>query len=161
MPIENQHRDLVVTRVVAAPVGQVWQAWTDPELVRRWWGPTGFTCPLARIDLREGGTSLVAMRSPAGQDLYNTWSYRSIVPHQRLEFIQNFADEHGNKLAPASIGLPAEIPQDLRNLVTFKALGEHRTELTVTEYGYTSDQILELSKAGLEQVLDKLATSLQ
>jgi hypothetical protein len=53
-----------------------------------------------------------------------------------LEFIQNFADEHGNKLAPASIGLPAEIPQDVRNVVTFKALGEHRTELTVTEYGY-------------------------
>lgn len=67
----------------------------------------------------------------------------------------------GNKLAPASIGLPAEIPQDVRNLVTFKVLGEHRTELTVTEYGYVSDQILELSKAGLEQVLDKLATSLQ
>lgn len=161
MAVETQHRDLVVTRVVDAPVGQVWQAWTDAEQVRRWWGPTGFTCPLARIDLREGGTSLVAMRSPAGQDLYNTWSYRSIVPHQRLEFIQNFADEHGNKLTPASIGLPAEIPQDVRNLVTFKALGEHGTELTVTEYGYPSDQILELSKAGLEQVLDKLATSLQ
>ena len=161
MAVENQHRDLVVTRVVDAPVGQVWQAWTDAEQVRRWWGPTGFTCPLARIDLREGGTSLVAMRSPACPDLYNTWSYRSIVPHQRLEFIQNFADEHGNKLTPASIGLPAEIPQDVRNLVTFKALGEHGTELTITEYGYTSDQILELSKAGLEQVLDKLATSLQ
>jgi uncharacterized protein YndB with AHSA1/START domain len=161
MPVKNQHRDLVVTRVVDAPVGQVWQAWTDPEQVRRWWGPTGFTCPLARIDLREGGTSLVAMRSPAGQDLYNTWSYRSIVPHQRLEFIQNFADEYGNKLAPASIGLPAEIPQDVRNVVTFKAMGEHRTEMTVTEYGYPSDQILELSKAGLEQVLDKLATNLQ
>ena len=161
MAVENQHRDLVVTRVVDAPVGQVWQAWTDAEQVRRWWGPTGFTCPLARIDLREGGTSLVAIRSPAGQDLYNTWSYRSIVQQQRQELIQNFADEHGNKLTPASIGLPAEIPQDVRNLVTFKALGEHGTELTITEYGYTSDQILELSKAGLEQVLDKLATSLQ
>jgi hypothetical protein len=40
-------------------------------------------------------------------------------------------------------------------------LGEYRTELTVTEYGSVSDQLLELSKAGLEQVLDKLATSLQ
>jgi uncharacterized protein YndB with AHSA1/START domain len=161
MPVENKHPDLVITRVVDAPVGQVWQAWTDPELVRRWWGPTGFTCPLARIDLREGGTSLVAMRSPAGQDLYNTWTYRSVVPLQRLEFIQNFADEEGNTITPASIGLPPELPQDVRNLVTFNALGEHRTELTVTEYGYVSDQILELSKAGLEQVLDKLATSLQ
>lgn len=161
MPVEDHKRDLVVTRVVDAPVGQVWRAWTDPELVRRWWGPTGFTCPLARIDLREGGTSLVAMRSPQGQDLYNTWTYRRIVPRQRLEFIQNFADQDGNTIAPASIGLPAEIPQDVHHLVTFNALGEHRTELTVTEYGYASDKILELSKAGLEQVLDKLSASLQ
>jgi uncharacterized protein YndB with AHSA1/START domain len=161
MPVDNKYRDLVVTRIVAGPVGQVWRAWTDPEQVRRWWGPTGFTCPLARMDVREGGTSLVAMRSPQGQDLYNTWTYRSIVPHQRLEFIQNFADEVGNTIAPASIGLPAEIPQEVQHLVTFTALGEHRTELTVTECGYASDQILELSKAGLEQVLDKLTTSLQ
>jgi uncharacterized protein YndB with AHSA1/START domain len=161
MPVENKRRDLVVTRVVDAPVGQVWQAWTDPEQVRRWWGPTGFTCPLARIDVREGGTSLVAMRSPEGQDLYNTWAYRTIVPLQRLEFIQNFADEDGNTIAPASIGLPPELPQDVRNVVTFEALGEHRTEMTVTEYGYSSDHTLELSKAGLEQVLDKLANSLQ
>jgi uncharacterized protein YndB with AHSA1/START domain len=164
MPVENQQRDLVVTRVVDAPVGQVWRvwrAWTDPEQVRRWWEPTGFTCPLARMDVRESGTSLVAMRSPAGQDLYNTWAYRSIVPLRRFEFIQNFADEAGNTIAPASIGLPPDIPRDVRHLVTFHALGEHRTELTVTEYGYVSDQILELSKAGLEQALDKLATSLQ
>jgi uncharacterized protein YndB with AHSA1/START domain len=160
MPVE-QKRDLVVTRVFDVPVGQVWKAWTDPEQVRCWWGPTGFTCPLARIDFREGGTSLVAMRSPEGQDLYNTWAYRTIVPLQRLEFIQNFADEDGNKIAPASIGLPPQIPQDVRNVVTFRALGEHRTEMTVTEYGYASDQILELSKAGLEQVLDKMANSLE
>jgi hypothetical protein len=49
----------------------------------------------------------------------------------------------------------------VRHLVTFHDLGKHRTELTVTEDGYVSDQILELSKAGLEQALDKLATSLQ
>jgi uncharacterized protein YndB with AHSA1/START domain len=36
MPVENQKRDLVISRVVDAPVGQVWQAWTDPEQVRRW-----------------------------------------------------------------------------------------------------------------------------
>jgi uncharacterized protein YndB with AHSA1/START domain len=53
-----------------------------PEQVRRWWGPTGFTCPLARMEVREGGTSLVAMPSPEGQDLSSTWVYRSVVPHQ-------------------------------------------------------------------------------
>jgi uncharacterized protein YndB with AHSA1/START domain len=161
MPVENQRRDLVITRVVDAAVGQVWRAWIDPEQVRRWWGPTGCTCPLARMDVREGESWLVAMRSPAGQDLDNTWAYRRIVPLQRLEFIRNFADQDGNMITLASVGLPPQLPQDVRHLVTFHALGEHRTELTVTESGYVSDQILELSKAGLEQVLDKMATSLQ
>jgi uncharacterized protein YndB with AHSA1/START domain len=91
----TEKRDLVVTRVFDAPVEQVWKAWSDPEYVMQWWGPEGFTSPLAKMDFREGGTSLVCMRSPDSQDLYNTWTYREIVPMQRIEFIQNVSDEEG------------------------------------------------------------------
>ena len=64
-------KDLVVTRVFDALVDLVWKAWTDPEQVMRWWGPEGFTSPVAMIDFREGETSLVCMRPPEGQDFYN------------------------------------------------------------------------------------------
>lgn len=158
-PQMARKRDLVVTRVFDAPVELVWNAWIDPEHVKRWWGPTGFISPLARMDVREGGTSLVCMRTPDGQDLYNTWTYRKIVPLHLLEFIQNFADEEGRKLDPAAMGLPPDAPQDVRHVVTFKATGHNKTEMTVTEYGYTSDEILEISRAGLEQCLDKMAAS--
>ena len=89
-------RDVVVTRVFDAPIEQAWKAWSEPEYVMQWWGPTGFTCPLAEMDFREGGTSLVCMRAPkefGGQDMYNTWTYRKIVPMQSIEFIQNLADK--------------------------------------------------------------------
>jgi uncharacterized protein YndB with AHSA1/START domain len=155
----GQTRDLVVTRVFDAPVDLVWQAWTDPERVMRWWGPAGFTTPVARMDVREGGTSLVCMRSPAGQDLYNTWTYREIVPRQRLEFVQHFADKDGKRVDPAALGLPPEIPQEVRHVVTFQAVDDNKTSMTVTEFGYTSDQIFDLSRAGLEQCLDKMAAS--
>jgi uncharacterized protein YndB with AHSA1/START domain len=72
-PSTTRH-DLIITRVIDAPVERVWKAWTDPDQVMRWWGPTGFTAPVASMEVREGGTSLVAMRSPEGQDLYNTWT---------------------------------------------------------------------------------------
>src|SRR5882724_9424216 len=49
-----EKRDLVITRLFAAPIERVWRAWTDPEYVMRWWGPTGFTSPLCRTDFREG-----------------------------------------------------------------------------------------------------------
>jgi uncharacterized protein YndB with AHSA1/START domain len=127
--------------------------------VTRWWGPNGFTSPLARMDVREGGTSLVCMRSPDGQDLYNTWTYLEIVPLRRLEFIQRFSDEDGNTLDPATLGLPPGIPRDVRHVVTFEAAGGGKTELTVTEYGYDSDQVVEVSRAGMEQCLDKMAAS--
>jgi uncharacterized protein YndB with AHSA1/START domain len=159
MSTEPMTRDLVVTRQFDAPVEQVWKAWSDPEQVMRWWGPNGFTTPLARMDFREGGSSLVCMRSPDGQDLYNTWTYRKIVPLEQIEFILNFADENGNRFDPTTLGMPPGIPRDVRHVITFKAVGDNRTEMTVTEYGYTSDQVVEISKAGLEECLDKMAAS--
>ena len=161
MSTEAKKRDVVVAHVFDAPVEKVWKAWSDPKYVMHWWGPTGFTCPLAEMDFREGGASLVCMRAPkefGGQDMYNTWTYKKIVPRQQIEFTLNFADKDGNKLDPANMGMEPGIPQDVRHVVTFKAVGNNKTEMTVTEYGYTSDQARDLSKAGLEQCLEKMAT---
>ena len=156
MSTEAKTRDLVVTRVYDAPVEQVWNAWSEPEQVMQWWGPEGFTSPVAEMDFREGETSLVCMRSPDGQDFYNTWTYQKIAPMQRIEFIMNFADEAGKRVDPVTLGLPPDLQQDVRHLITFRAVGQDKTEMTVTEFGYTSDQVLEISKMGLEQCLDKM-----
>ncbi len=152
-------KDLVVSRVFDATVKEVWNAWADPAQVKRWWGPQGFTSPVANIDFREGGTSLVGMRSPEGQDFYNTWTYRKIEPMQVIEFFLDWADKDGHRVDPITMGLPPDMPRDVRHVITFKAKGDNRTEMTVTEYGYTSDLHFDLSKAGLEQVLDKLGAS--
>jgi uncharacterized protein YndB with AHSA1/START domain len=127
----TQTFDVVVTRIFDAPVEEVWKAWSDPEYVKRWWGPAGFTSPSAEMDFRVGGASLVCMRAPeeyGGQDMYHTWTYTRIDPQERIEFVSNFADEDGG-----------------------------RTEITVTEYGYTTERACDLSKAGMEQCLDKMA----
>jgi uncharacterized protein YndB with AHSA1/START domain len=155
-------QNLVFTRVFDAPVEQAWKAWTDPEHVRRWWGPYGFTCPVAKIDFREGGTSLVCMRAPkefGGQDMYNIWTYTKILPMQEIEYLLHFADKDGNRGDPVTMGLPPDMPQEVRNVVTFKAVGENKTEMTVTEYDWAVGQMMEMSKMGMEQCLDKMAAS--
>jgi uncharacterized protein YndB with AHSA1/START domain len=157
---DSSKKNMVLTRVFNAPVERVWNAWRDSEAVKQWWGPLGFTCPVAEMDFREGGISLVCMRAPAeygGQDMYNTWTYQKIVPMQEIEFIQHFTDAERNPLDPASIGLPPGIPAEVRHVLVFKALGDHQTEFTVTEYGYTSDQTVEMSRGGMNQCLDKMA----
>ena len=70
--------DVVVSRILPVPPEQAWHAWSEADLVKRWWGPTGFSCPSADVDLRVGGRTLVAMRAPAefgGADMYSTWTY--------------------------------------------------------------------------------------
>ena len=57
--------DVVVRRTFPVSPEQAWRAWSDADLVKQWWGPTGFSCPFADVDLRVGGRTLVAMRAPA------------------------------------------------------------------------------------------------
>jgi uncharacterized protein YndB with AHSA1/START domain len=159
---EHTH-DLALIRVFDAPAERVWQAWTDAEQVKQWWGPHGFTAPIAEMDVREGGTSFVCMQAPpehGGQLLCNTWSYHTVEPNRRLAFVLRFTDEHGNWIDPAEAGLPAGIPNEVPHVIALRALEDGRTEMTVEEYGYTTEQARELSKAGLEQTLDKMAALL-
>jgi len=154
---------MVTTRVFNAPLAQVWKAWSTEEFVKQWWGPKGFTCPLAKMDFKEGSMSLVCMRAPkeyGGRDMYNSWSYQKIEPMSRIEYILNFTDKDGNKLDPALIGMPPGIPKNVPHVVTFKDLGDNKTEVTVTEYGYTSAQVVELSRSGMNECLDKMAEAL-
>lgn len=153
-------RNLIITRVFDAPLALVWKAWSDPEYIKQWWGPNYFTCPSADIDFREGWRSLVCMRAPAefgGQDMYSTWTYTKIAPMECIEYIHNLADQDGNNVDPVQMGLPADFPQGQLHVITFKAVGDNKTELTVTEYGWREGQMMEMSKMGMEQCLDKMA----
>lgn len=132
---EAKKQDLVITRTFDVPISKVWKAWSDSGEVIKWWGPTGFTCPSAKIDFRVGGVSLVCMRAPrefGGQDMYSTWKYKVIENHSRIEYIHNLTDSSGKPIDPKSIGLPADFPQNQKHVVTFKDLGNNKTELTVT-----------------------------
>ena len=78
----------------------------------------------------------------------------------RIEFVNGFADEDGNRVAPAQLGLPPAIPEEVRHEVSLTAIDDTSTELTVHEYGFPSLEIADVSKAGMQQCLDKMAASL-
>jgi uncharacterized protein YndB with AHSA1/START domain len=155
--------DIVVTRIIDAPIEEVWKAWTDPEYVMRWWGPKYYTSPWCKIDLREGGRYIFCMRAPeeqGGQDSYTAGTYMKIQSMQRLEFTQGLADKDGNPIDPAQIGMPPDFPKEIRTVVTFKAKGG-MTELTITEYDWPVSQMMVYSYAGMQQSIDKLSDSLK
>jgi len=160
MKPELQKHNVVYTRVFEAPIEEVWKAWIEPEKVKMWWGPTGFTCTLAEMDFREGGTSLVCMRAPVefgGQDFYNTWTYQNIKPYESFEYILKFTDKDGKPHDPQEMGIPPGVPKEVLNTNQFKDLGNGKTEITIKEFGYATEEAAELSKQGLDQCMDKMA----
>jgi uncharacterized protein YndB with AHSA1/START domain len=75
-----------ISRMIDAPREEVFRAWTEPEQLRRWWGPGEFTCPEAQVDLRPGGSYRLAMQPAAGDPFIVAGTYREVDPPRRLVY---------------------------------------------------------------------------
>lgn len=84
--------DLDLVREFDAPRALVWKAWTDPEMVRRWWGPLGFDAPECEMDVRPGGKYRIVARAPDGTSFPVRGTYLEIELEKRLVMTDN-ADE--------------------------------------------------------------------
>ena len=152
-------QELVITRSFDAPRELVWKAWTDPEWLKRWWGPQGFTVPSAKLDLRVGGKYLFCMRSPDGKDYWITGVYREIVPMERIVSTDSFADEKGNVVPGPHYGMSSDFPLEMLVTVTFE---EHdgKTKMTLRHVGFPSGAESQGAEQGWNQSFDKLAEEL-
>jgi uncharacterized protein YndB with AHSA1/START domain len=86
----TEGRDLFLKRVIHAKPEKVFNAWTDPALLKRWFAPLPWTVANAETDVRPGGTNLIVMRSPEGQEFSGYGVYLEIIKNQRLVFTDAF-----------------------------------------------------------------------
>ena len=91
-------REIVITRVFAAPRRRVFEALTDPEHVPHWYGPRGWTLPVCAIDFRPGGAWRFVCRGPDGTDMGMRGVYREITPPERFVSTESFDDYPGESL---------------------------------------------------------------
>lgn len=110
-------RQLVVTRVVAAPRALVWEAFTDPKHVGHWWGPFGFRITTAEQKMAPGGAWRFTMHGPDGTDYPNLLEYVAMEKPSRLVF-------------RLGTGKPGEVLCDTE--ITFVEEGA-RTRVTLTQ----------------------------
>ncbi len=120
-------KEFVTTRVFDAARDRVWQAWTEAERLRQWWGPKGFRVSHCKVDLRPGGLMHYCLRSPDGQEMWGRFVYREIVPRERLVFINSFSDPKGGVTRHPG---HASWPLETLSTVTFEAQGAG-TKVTV------------------------------
>jgi uncharacterized protein YndB with AHSA1/START domain len=87
MTEQAAEQDVVrIVRTIEAPREEVFRAWTDPEQLRRWWGPGEFTCPEAEVDLRPGGTYRLVMQPTAGDPFVLGGTFREVEAPERLVY---------------------------------------------------------------------------
>lgn len=160
------HRDSVVKETVLVIIRDfdaspelVWKAWTDPEHIKLWWGPKNFTAPFSRIDLSVGGTYLLCMRSPEGQEYWTTGVYREIIPLKRIVYTDSFSDENGNVVSSSYYGLGEDFPLELLVTVSFEDTGG-KTRMTLRHEGLPAGEIKDMTGTSWNESFDKLEESL-
>jgi len=109
-------RSIIATRVFDAPRDLVFEAFTDPKHLSRWWGPIGFSTTTHAIAVRPGGVWRFVMHGPDGRDYQNRITYDEVVKPERLVY------RHGG-------GEDVE-PVKFQVTVTFEDLGG-KTRLTM------------------------------
>lgn len=82
----TENRELRITRILNAPVEKIWEVWTDPEHIARWWGPNGFTNTIHTMDVQPGGEWRLTMHGPDGKRYPNKSEFTEIVPLQKIVF---------------------------------------------------------------------------
>jgi uncharacterized protein YndB with AHSA1/START domain len=86
-------REIVMSRVFDAPRSLVFDAWTKPELLKRWLGVRGgWSMAVCEVDLRVGGAYRFVWRGPDGAEMGMGGVYREIVPPERLVATESFDD---------------------------------------------------------------------
>jgi uncharacterized protein YndB with AHSA1/START domain len=88
-------REIVMTRVFDAPRHLVFDAFTKPELLKRWFGPRGWSLVVCEVDLKVGGTFRFVLRGPDGRDMGMRGVYREIVAPERSVHVESFDDYPG------------------------------------------------------------------
>ena len=151
--------EITITREFPAPRALVWKAWTDPDLLRRWYGPKDFTAPSLKIDLREGGSYLYCMRSPEGQDYWSTGRFLELVEPERIVCTDSFADSAGNVVPASHYGMEGDMPLELRVELDFKE-ARGKTRFTLRHFGIPAGRDRDLAEQGWNESLDKLAAVL-
>ena len=151
-------KELTITRTFDAPRELVWKAWTDPKLLKQWFGPRGVTNPVCEVDARKGGTIYIVMEAGAelGPAKGMRWpmkgTFEEVVPPERFAFTSSALDDK------------QDIMLQNKQTVTLEDVGG-KTKMTVhvvvTMVTKNGAQAIAGMAAGFNQQIDKLGEFLQ
>ncbi len=103
--VDTDYDGLAVTLIADFdnPIDQVWELWSNPRMLERWWGPPGYPATVERHGLTPGGEVTYSMAGPEGDPHRGMWRVTSVDPPTSLQFTDAFADSDGAPLEDSPI----------------------------------------------------------
>ncbi len=93
--VKKEEKSITMERSFSAPLDPVWAAWTEADILCKWWAPAPWTCVIKSLDFREGGRWHYAMQSPEGERHWSYFHYETIRPKTFYAGRDGFCDEKG------------------------------------------------------------------
>ena len=146
---------VTIERTFDASIEAVWNMWADPAQFQKWYGPMGFSVPVAEMDVRVGGTRKICMEMKRPERTMTMWftgTYKEVTAPDRLVYTESMCDADGNVISPADMGMPEGTPDTTEVTV---ALVEHdgKTIMTMVHAGVPAGSN---GEGGWMQAFDKL-----
>jgi uncharacterized protein YndB with AHSA1/START domain len=94
--VDKEHNKVKVTREFAAPLTEVWAAWTQSELLDEWWAPKPWKTQTKTMEFKDGGRWIYAMLGPEGEVHWCRADFKSISPMKSFKVDEAFCDPEGN-----------------------------------------------------------------
>jgi len=148
-----------IEREFDAPIETVWRMWTEPALFQKWYGPRGFSIPVAEMDVTVGGTRKICMEMKTPDRSMSMWTigvYKEVSPPRRLIYTESMCDENGTIIPPSAMGMPEDHPDVTEVIVDLEDLGG-KTRMTMTHVGVSEGTA---GAGGWNQAFDKLGEAL-
>ena len=133
---------ILIQRIVAAPIEEVFSAWTKPEILSQWWGPPGTTAPVIEVDLRVGGKYRLGIQNESGTILYVVGEYQEVLPPRRLIYTWQWEQDD---------------PDETLVTVDFRPVKHSQTEIALKHERFTSVTARTNHHTGWDGCLDKLS----
>lgn len=147
-------KEIVINRQFNVPRNKVWQAWTDPEKIEKWFGPRGFTARVDEMDFKPGGKFNYVMLDKDGNEFPSVGVFKEITEPKRIVATDDFGD------MPEGFEAPEEsLPAGMINTTTFEdADGKTKVRISIMHQSVEDREKHEKMGlvAGFNEQLDKL-----
>ena len=140
------NREIHISRLLQAPIELVWEVWTNPEHIKNWWGPNGFTNTISKMDTKPGGEWNLVMHGPDGTDYNNKSIFKEIILHEKIVY------EHVSN--PKFISTITFEPRADTTFLTWHMLFESEEQFIQVVKTFKADE-------GLKQNVEKLSAYLK